>query len=308
MKTLFESPARLVKYSLTFVAFFIALGIIFASIFGFNASSEYNGYYEISIDSFDEANKEKIDNSVEAVLSSYGYKVSEKLVEDRDFCETLVYRYQSNSTQNASEISAKLIANLSLEENMISVEKLTNAYNAVTTLKYLLTIGVVSIVIVLSALIYKGTKYALSVLSAFTLTSLLSIAIVAFTRVVLSKSLVIITFVGAIFSVMSVIYLLDKLAENKEQNQALSYKDAYLNVLLNKNKLSTLAIFGMLIVSPLALILTCNFGLIMLGVGILITILVATLVAVIISPAIYILLEDSEIEKNKKIVSRSNKK
>ena len=53
MKTLFESPAKLVKYALTFVGFFIALGAILTAFFGFNTSPEFGGHYELTIDCVD---------------------------------------------------------------------------------------------------------------------------------------------------------------------------------------------------------------------------------------------------------------
>ena len=307
MKTLFESPSRLVKYALTMVAFFVALGIIFASVFGFNTSTEYNGYYEISIDSFDAEQEEKIDNAVKAVLSEYEYTVSEKIVEDRDYCETLVYRYRSNSTQNAEQILNKLTTTLSLNDGMINVQKLQNAYNGITTIKYLVLVAVVTVVLFLVALIRGGVKYGLAVTSSNLITTLLSMAIIAFTRVLLTKSLVVITLLFALVGTLITINVLGKIKDEKENNKSLSYKDAYMLVCSKASLTNKIVLACGLAIVPIALALTFNYTLVMLAVGYVICALVALFASLIIAPAIFVLINDYQEQKIQKVVSRNTK-
>lgn len=307
MKTLFESPSRLVKYALTMVAFFIALGIIFASVFGFNGSTEYNGYYEISIDCFDSETEQDIDSTVNKVLSEHNYSVSEKLVENRDYCETLVYRYHSNSTQNATKIQEQLVSSLNLNEGMVTVQKLTNAHNGITVWNYILAIGVLLVVVFLVSLVRYGLKHSLSLTASLTITSLLSMAVIAFTRIVLSKSLIIMSLVSAIVSVIITMSILNRTNINKENSKNISYKDAYLEGIKAVNTLDKIIISCALIIAPSALLLTFNGNLVMLGLGYLVCAFVCAFVSIILAPAIYILLEDKQEEKTKKIVSRNTK-
>lgn len=307
MKTLFENPSKLVKFSLTFVAFFVALGIIFAAVFGFHTSTEYNGYYEISIDSFDAEQEEKIDNKVKEILSKYKYTVEEKVVEDRDYCKTLVYRYESNSTQNAEEIKNVLKQDLALNEGMITVEKLTNAQNGITIWNYLITFVAILIVSFLAMVIYGGVKSALTVVSAESITGLLSMAIIAFTRITLSKGLIILSLVASVISGIVLLSIIGKIKQQKDNNTALSYKDSYLTSLASASVLEKIILAVCIFIVPCALIFTFNTILIMFGLGYIVCALVALFTTTILSPAIYVALEDKQEERTKQIVSRNTK-
>ena len=186
MKNLFNHTHNIIKYSLTIMAFALALATIFVVGFGFNSSAEFGGAYEITIDCFDNTKIEEYTASAEEVLDAYGYSPNSIFVEDREYCETLVIRYKSNSANNAVKIQADIVNKLALNENLVTVNVLHAPSALNQALKLLVFLGVAVVVMFIYLIIRFNWKVALTVVLNLILTALMSLSIFAISRIEIS--------------------------------------------------------------------------------------------------------------------------
>lgn len=307
MKTLFETPSKLVKYALTFVAFFIALGAILTAFFGFNTSAEFGGHYELTIDCMDTDEVDNYLKTAKDVLDDYGYNVSDYEIEDRSYCETLVIRYASNSETNAGLIKADIASKLSLDQSLVQASKLSLVNNGFSIWKIVLFSMVVMAFVFVIALIIKGWNYGIGYLISFATTNLLTLAIIGFTRIVLSPSSLVLVSVISALSMVVYAYLIENVYKLRDdKNNKISYKDAYLEVVSTKLK-DLCIVGGALAVIGIVLLLTFNKALVMYGITYLLSILVMAFVTIILVPAIFVLIEDKRETKLNELLTRNKK-
>lgn len=308
MKTLFQSPAKLVKYALTFVGFFIALGAILTAFFGFNTSPEFGGHYELTIDCVDSEKVNDYYKEAKETLKDYGYSISDYQIEDRSYCDTLVIRYKSESEINAGLVAKDIATKLEIDQTMVQANKLSHAYNGFNGLTILfVSIGLLAAAFII-AWIIKGWNYGVGYVVSYAGTILLSLAIIGFTRIMLSPTSLIIVTVISTMSMLVFAYLAHNIYNQRDNaNNNISYKDAYLSVINQKWKeLVIVAAAGVLV--PLVLLLSFTKVLVVYALTMLVAELVLAFISIVLVPAIFIWIEDSSISKLNKTLSRNKNK
>lgn len=307
MKTLFETPSKLVKYALTFVAFFVGLGIILTAFFGFNTSAEFGGHYELTIDCMDSAEVDNYYKAAKEVLGEYGYSVSDYQIEDRSYCETLVIRYASSSDTNANLIKADLATKLNLDQSLVQANSLALAYSGFNGWDVVLFSGILLAFAFVIGLVLKGWNYGVGFCVSYAATMLLSLAIIGFTRIVLSPSSLVLVTVISTMSMVAFAYLSHHVyALREDKNDGISFKDAYLEVINIKAK-ELYIVGGALAVVGIVLMLTFNKTLVLFGLTYLVAMLVLAFISIILVPAIFVLIEDTKLKKLKATLTRNKK-
>ena len=297
MKTLFEKPATIVKYALTIMVFALLLGTIFVVGFGFNASSEYGGVYELTVDCFDENKIEEYTDECKAVLDDYGYSAKDVIIEQRSVCDTIVVRYASGSETNAQKIEADVTTKLGLNENLVSVSALSAPSAIASSLKLLIAVGVIAVGVFAYTMIRMGWKKALAVLLNLVLSAFVPLAVFAISRIEMSYVGFGVALLFACLSTVLFVAVLSKLdAIKKQQEKEETFLDNYLN-LLNANKFKAIIPSLLILLVLVCLMFTFTRNLVFVGLVGLVSALISAFNFIIFSPNFLLLLDTPRQKK-----------
>lgn len=298
MKELYSHSAKLLKIISIFTGVIVAMGVIFCAIFGFNQGVDFGGYYQIKVDCFNEDEIDEYIDEIDSVLADYGYSIRDVEIEDRSYCSTIVVRYKSESATNAEKIRETLVENLELNDKVTTVDQLSAAYSWKYVLYLLIGFGVMLVALFLFGHFRRGYKYGLSLAASFAFTIVVTLSIFAFTRIEFSLAALFMTIVLATFGTV-LFAAISVLAENKIKNSetALSKTDAMADIfnMVSKKVIIPLGLIALLFVG---LMFTFNKTLVLLGLASLVA-MVVTLVSVsLLSPALYLQLENGVSKKS----------
>ena len=300
MKNLFNKPSQFIKYALTIMAFAVVLGAVFVIGFGFNASAEFGGVYELTIDCFDETKIADNIETAEEILAEYGYKKSEVIIEDRSICDTVVIRYQSKSAVNALKVEADVTNELGLNENLVTVSALSLSSATSVALKLLLAFGVVAVGMFVYLLIRMDWKKALTVLVGLATSTLISIALCAITRIQISLISLGIIFLISVLSGVLLTMIFSKIDSiSRYQENEKSYIENYLDLIM-ANKFRALIPSALVLLIFICLIFTFKKALVFVGLGGLLALIVSAFITLVFAPNFYLVLNTKRVKKIKK--------
>lgn len=291
MKTLLQNSNKLLKYAFTVIAFALVIGLVFIIGFGFNGSADFGKTYELTVDCFDESAVNTTKEKMVEVIKANGYSELESFVEDRSYCDTVVVRYKSNSTIKAQEIKAQTIEKLGLNENLVSISKLSHSTATKASIKLIIGVSISAVLLFLLGLIRYDIKYALALFATFVLSIMLPLAVIAITRIELSTS--IIAIIASIASLASFIFAFSYAKMQmikKYQEKEESYQTNYINY-INENKFKAIIPSALVLVMVVAFMFIFNRSLIFIGLSILLSTLIAGFISLVLSPAILISLD-----------------
>lgn len=300
MKTLFNKPSTFIKYALTIMAFAVVLATVFVIGFGFNASAEFGGVYELTIDCFDETKIVENTNVANQVLAEYGYNAKETIVEERSICDTIVIRYASKSAVNAQKIETDLTNKLGLNENLVTVSALSLPSANRDALKMLLAFGISLAVVAIYVLIRMDWRKASTVALCYLFSALLPLSICAISRVEISMVSLAVIYLMSTATAILVTVIFSKLESiQKHQEHERGYLDNYLD-LLNENKVKAIIPTALMLLVFVCLIFTFSRALVFAGLVGVISLIIFAFIAIIFAPNFYLAINSKKSKNNKK--------
>ena len=300
MKTLFKKPTTFIKYALTLIAFAIVLGTVFVIGFGFNTNSDFGGVYELTIDCFDDNKVSDYTDIATDVLDEYGYSAKDIIVEERAICDTIVIRYASKSASNAQKIENDLTAKLELNENLVSVNKLSLPSANRDALMILLAFGVSMAVMFVYLWIRMDWKKASTVALSYLISGILPVAICAISRIEISLvSLGVIFIMALVTAILTAIIFAKIESIEKYQDDETSFIDNFL-ALAGENKIKAIIPTALVLLVFVCLMFTFTRNLVFTGLVGIVSLVCFAFVAIIFAPNFYLVL-------NTKIIKKKNK-
>ena len=298
MKTIFNKPTNFLKYALTFMCFAFLLGLIFSLTFGFNTSHEYGKVYEVSVFCFDESKQEAYQNATKEVLKSYGYSAKETFIEEHTDCDAIVVRYASESAVNATKIQAEIAQKLELNENLVQVDSLTLSNQKSASIKLLITLGVASLLIFVYTIIRFNWKTAITIASNLILSAILPLSVMAFSRIELSLTSLLLVIVMAILSTVLYMAIYSKTKSiQKQQEKPLSFRENYISLIEN-NKFKVLIPSALVLLVFVCLIFTFVRPLVFVGLSGIVAFAISAFNLIIFAPSMQMALNHEKEETN----------
>lgn len=211
------------KIALISVGVFLLIGILIASIFGFNQNFELNGYYEFSINVTAETDVDDCTKTIKEIVNEYGANYDSLSVFDEGDNTELVIRYTKQiSNKNYAEMQTKLANKLIIDVEDISSS--THVGATASAVDYVYTacaiVLLVALVSVFAYFRYNGAS-ALTIIISCVLSTLGFMCIGAILRLSIGMSYFVML---AILNLM-VIYLTCDLFENMRKESWLGTKE-----------------------------------------------------------------------------------
>lgn len=306
MNKLFSSPKKLLMYLLLFTATIMVAGVIVVATLGFNKSYHFGGAYEVSVDCLD---SEKIDHNIDVItdiLDDNGCTYVDVL--DKSYTTNIVVKFNANSTAKVDAIKQQLDEKLS-DVQKFEVNAISNTSYS-KTLKKLVVMSVVAFAcVIVYGLVRRNWFFGVSLGVSFLGTMLVGLSIFAFTRIMVSPTSLYILTLFALLSAVLLLYYTSvaQARKNGVGGEKLTLKQHYANAV--NSSLFALGIPSIAFtLAMIGLVFTFNGRLAMIGLSGIVAIISCVWSSIFLAGALYLLVEDANQNKIKKVMSRNNNK
>ncbi len=294
---------------------FVALTIIFVSIFGVNTSIEIGGGSQIEVKlsySHEDTIVSGRENAteyvevIEDVLATHDCNIDSYFVEDKLTDTYLVVRIAKTQIKNADTIASQIASELGIDQARVSgVQSLSSYF----TENQMLYIGLAILVLLVICFFVGWLRY--TIIGGITLmfsvlhSLILSLSLIFLYRVQFSIISLVTVLALTVLSLFALICILERARENTKSVQFSNLTEDQKLISATKQTRSLLLPAGVILLLAIVLICVPISYIQLAGVGIILSLIASVYTAICISPALHAYLSEIHNAKEKQKLSKN---
>lgn len=295
---------------------FVALTIIFVSIFGVNTSVGIGGGSQIEVTlSYKNTSDEYVSgredateyvDAIKEVLKEHNCSIDSYFVEDKLVDTYLIVRIADNEIENAEKIPAQIATKLGISQSRVSnVQELSSYF----TNNQMLFIGLAVLVVILICFFGGWLRYSLvgGITLAFAALHnlILSLAVIFLYRVQFSIVSLVGVLAFTVLSLLALIFILERAKENAKSKQysELTQDEQFIKATSQNKHLIWFAavLFALFVVMVCVPITYVQLA----GVSLLLSLIVCAYTSIFVAPSLHVYLTDIKNARAKQKLSKN---